>query len=254
MRKNGFTLIELLVVVAIIAVLVAILLPTLTRARESARRVVCAANLKQIAGGYYFYTEIWRVFPPNIVRSPVNPAWWKDDWTWDRYFYDSNPSKNKKCDFLKDRNIFRCPGDRNPKPYPRSYAQNASFQSNWRSAGGSTQQYTRVIWLGPENLPGKQAVLLYPAWTYNHEPRLDTILLAVDKGGGELGGTWYYAETAGHEPIGTYGAMHLDRGMNGLFTDLHVEWIGPSRIVPLPSSPGTRETLAGVYAWISTDG
>jgi prepilin-type N-terminal cleavage/methylation domain-containing protein len=68
MRKKGFTLIELLVVIAIIAILAAILLPALARARERGRQASCMSNLKQLGIALHLYAENFEDWFPMYTK------------------------------------------------------------------------------------------------------------------------------------------------------------------------------------------
>lgn len=69
-RHPGFTLLELLVVLAIIATLLALLLPAVQRVRESAHRTRCESNLQQIGLALHNYHGVYNAFPPAQIDDP----------------------------------------------------------------------------------------------------------------------------------------------------------------------------------------
>ena len=72
--RRGFTLVEMLVVIAIIATLVALLLPAVQSAREAARRTQCANNLRQIGVALGRHASTADSFPPGIAAQGWNPG------------------------------------------------------------------------------------------------------------------------------------------------------------------------------------
>ena len=141
--RRAFTLVELLVVIGIIALLMGILMPALSRARETARRTACASNLRQLALAVHMYASDFQNRLPfaNSETLETNGQWNGGGWLY-KHPNNSQPEHVEEgalWPILKNRAVYRCPSD--DPPWDSGPTQNlSSYMMN-----GAVNGYAKIV-------------------------------------------------------------------------------------------------------------
>ncbi|MHB1158223.1 MAG: type II secretion system protein [Phycisphaerales bacterium] len=219
--EHGFTLVELLVVVSIIALLLAILLPSLNKARQAARNVTCLSQQKQIGLLLNMYADDFQGWVPpgySEITKTQNDAWSYLLWPY-AYgdhrafrFSDNDLQHGSTTDgAATDKNIFTCPVVRlsrfdTPQPPSATALQSPLFS---------------------------YALNTTPSGNYRIPYRVNAILqpgsaMSVFEDSRPICNAWTYHLSSGMLP-------HPDSA-NALYFDAHAAGLSYARIPPYPSS------------------
>lgn len=236
-KAFAFTLIELLVVIAIIAVLAAMLLPALSKVKETSKRTKCSSNIKQVGQNMVLYANDFKGHMPRAdkirnVQGTANEAYWMD-----RIAQDYRVPKYGIYNLTMrvEDSVYYCPS--HDKLQFTSQTLRTSYGTNEYATGyapigykppsvkGGTWLYREWVPYGTEKFPSRQNLLAEDCGASEYSP---TNLWVSD--------TYDANKTS---------ALHFrhEKKMNLLFMDLHGEVRAPKG-VPSIEAYGTAASFA----------
>jgi prepilin-type N-terminal cleavage/methylation domain-containing protein/prepilin-type processing-associated H-X9-DG protein len=227
---NRFTLIELLVVIAIIAILAALLLPALKTAKEAAKRIGCANNLKQLGTAHELYMDDWNSTLAHSTCDEYGGNLSGLYYTWANKIapylgyvhtgFNVYEAKAKPSYAGQNGNVFTCP-------------------ENPGGNGGNYSSYGVNAHMGPSS-----TVCVYPAYKISKFPRPDGKAYLFDGCGYRVRSMDFHTIPAAGTNNGLT-SRHSRNVINILFLDGHV------KDYPLPPVPAFYNNAEGAK-WLDS--
>ena len=255
-NPGGFTLVELLVVIGIISILISILLPALSGAREQAKRATCASNLRQMGQALAMYVGDWKYYPGcQVSRAGGTYAVWPLRL---RNYLNGNqdlfycPSRDINCRWERKIGINPTASDQDegwgyrhdetllPVSTPFSYGYNI-----WGATGFTAPvRYLNGHGLGGQLAPTTPDHSCYQL-KYTKVRQAEGMIAITDTS--TPSGSFNFDVQPNGDPGEYPGAIHSG-GSNVLFCDGHVLWY-PQKDLILPLGPNSPNAHGIAQMW-----